>query len=99
MSLIGVLGGLVMAYGGPIAVTAIVAQGIDRAISDHKRGFLGFIRKVAKVVGLYANPGQTAINHQVELNTEELAHQHGGPVMNPDARTPNGFGRPPGMNQ
>ena len=87
MSILAILGGFISSYGGPIAVTAIVAQSIGRAIPDSKKGFLGIVRKVAKTVGLYANPEQVKLNQQV-VQLESEAHAavsqplFGGPQAN-----------------
>lgn len=40
---------------GVFAFIAIVSQFIGRIIPDNKTGILGFIRKVAKVLGLYVS--------------------------------------------
>lgn len=36
-----------------VALVVLAAQIISRAIPDSTGGFLGFVRKLAKVVGLY----------------------------------------------
>lgn len=36
-----------------VAIVIAVSQFIGKAIPDHATGVLGFVRKVAKVIGLY----------------------------------------------
>lgn len=38
---------------GPLAIIALVAQLLGKLIPDQSGGVLGFIRSVAKMVGLY----------------------------------------------
>ena len=53
MSFFALLGSLVAAYGGPVAVGVLVAQSVSRAIPQSKGGFLGAVRKVTAVIGAY----------------------------------------------
>jgi hypothetical protein len=73
MSIFGLIGGFIAANGGPVAVGVIAAQVIARAIPDDKKGVLGGVRTVAKVIGMYANTDEKKLAAQVEKNTEGVA--------------------------
>ena len=44
------------------SAAAIIGQAVGRVIPDNKKGFLGVVRKISRVIGLYAknNTGEVA---------------------------------------
>lgn len=73
MSIFALIGGLIAANGGPVALAVVGAQIVARAIPDDKKGPLGHVRNVAKFVGMYVNVDQKRIEAKVESNTENVA--------------------------
>jgi hypothetical protein len=73
MSIFALIGGIIAANGGPVAVGVLGAQIIARAIPDDKKGPLRHVRNVAKFVGMYVNVDQRKLEAKVESNSALIA--------------------------